>query len=111
MALCPKKFRKMSNQQKKSAFKRQLVNQYLTYEQFIWFSSRYYSQLQQEGKLDIVGLIEHVEGVTESEAIARCIGILYELQTRHAKVVELCSELLTEDPDLNELFDNEAKQN
>ena len=90
----------MSDQQKKSAFKRQLVNEYLSYEQFIWFTSRYYSELQQEGKLDIVGLIQHVEGVTEADAIARCIGILQELQAQHASIVALCRDLLTTDPSL-----------
>ena len=101
----------MSNEEKKSAFKRELVNQYLTYEQFIWFTARYYSQLQQEGKLDIVGLIEYVEGVSESESIARCVGILYETQTCLADAVERCRTLLTLDPDLSNLFDDEAKSN
>lgn len=94
----------------RSIFKRELVNTYLTYEQFIWYTSRYYSELQQEGNLDIVGLIMYVEGVSETEAIGRCIGILAELQKQHAKVIEVCRELLSVDPSLKYLSD-ETKKN
>ena len=100
----------MSNEEKKSAFKRELVNQYLTYEQFIWFTARYYSQLQQEGKLDIVSIIEQVEGVSEAEALVRCIGIMSAYQMQHVELVELCRQMMSQDPDLNALSD-QVKQN
>lgn len=101
-----KKQKHMSNESKsKSAFKRELVNTYLTYEQFIWYTSRYYSELQQTGQLDVVGLIMYVEGVSESDAIGRCIGILAEFQKQHANIIEVCRELLTVDPSLKYLSD------
>jgi len=87
------------NQKKKtkSATRRQLINQYLPFEIYAYATARYYAQLQEEGLIDVVEIMMHIEGIEEEEALARCIQMLKDLQTTHADFVAICVELLGQD--------------
>lgn len=88
---------KEQNKQQKSATRRQLINEYLPFEIYAYATARYYGQLQEAGLIDVVDIMMHIEGIEETEAIARCIQMLKDLQSTHADFVAILAELLGPD--------------
>ena len=49
---------------------------------------REYNQLQQEGKLNVVELVSHIENVDTYTAVERCLEVLKDLGKQHPKYKE-----------------------
>ena len=93
-----------------SDWKKEQVNKVLNYEYYAWYTSHYYGELQKEGRLNIVDMVMHAEGVNENEAIGRCIGLLATVQLLRADLVQLCKDLVEADPSLNDLLTPKTEQ-
>lgn len=89
-----------------SQTKRELINKFLPYELYAFTTMRYYAQLQGIGALDIVELIMHVEGVSERDALGRCMGMLHEASEERFNFVARNIELISQDPSLDFLSDH-----
>jgi len=92
----------MNNREKsKQEQRRHPLNHHLPYELYAFATVRYYAELQALGLLDIVGLIMYIEGLSEMEAMARCLGLLHETNEERFKFVQQSLELLQQGPDFN----------
>lgn len=99
----------MRQKKRANKTKRELINEHLPYELYAFATIRYYAQLQDLGALDVVDLMMHIEGVTEEEALARCLSLLQEMSERRFKFVERNLDLIRRDPDLDFLTDHFKK--
>ena len=84
--------------QTKQQLRRQLINEHLPYEVYAYATARYYGQLQELGAIDVVEIMMHIEDIDEKEAIARCLQMLKDLQSKRADFVAILDELLAPDP-------------
>ena len=81
----------------KSEFKRQLINEHVPYELVAFATMRYYANLQALGLFDIVGNMMDIEGISEQQAIDKCMEILHNVSVTQAKFSKLYTYLTTED--------------
>jgi hypothetical protein len=93
-----------NNPKNKSDFKRQLINEQISYELIALSTMRYYAALQAAGQLDIVEQMMNIERITEQEAIDKCLAIFKAVSAEKSKHVEYYLDLLKTE-DLSGLFD------
>ena len=65
-----------------------LVNIDVDYELIMMAKMRSYAQLQNDGKLNIVSLVMHIEKVDEYTAVEICLSILKECSLSNPKLLE-----------------------
>ena len=92
----------------KSDFKRQLINEQISYELIALSTMRYYAALQAAGQLDIVEQMMNIERITEQEAIDKCLAIFKAVSDKQAKFSQLYVDLTSPD-NLSTLFDEFQK--
>lgn len=94
----------MQEPNNKQQFQRELINEHLPYELLAFCTVRYYGELQAAGALDIIDLLMFIEGLSEQEALDKCLQILKQTSERRSKIVQYSADLMRQD--MSGLFDH-----